>query len=205
MPEIIEHVGQRGELEETSDMREELIAYCQEMEDKGTLVKAPYLLDPPQKSFTLVLDLDETLLHFEELTVDESQLSIRPGADSFLTLMAQYFEVVIFTAGTADYADWALGFLESSAKAISHRLYRRHTIPMKGNYLKDLSRLGRSLRKTIIVDNLAENFSLHPENGIAIKTWQSDAKDTALFQLAPLLLKICESGGVDDVRQYLQT
>ena len=51
-------------------------------------------------------------------------MSIRPGADSFLSLMAKHFEVVIFTAGTEDYADWALGFMESASKTISHRLYR---------------------------------------------------------------------------------
>lgn len=128
-----------------------------------------------------MLDLDETLLHFAEINEEESQLSIRPGADSFLTLMCQYFEVVIFTAGTTEYADWALQFLESSSTAISHRLYRQHTINFEGRYLKDLSRLGRSLQKTIIVDNLEGNFSLQPANGIAIKTWYDDPRDTALF------------------------
>ena len=128
-----------------------------------------------------MLDLDETLLHFEEINEEESQLSIRPGADSFLQLMAKTFELVIFTAGTQDYADWALSFIESSQTTISHRLYRQHTIPLRGYYLKDLSRLGRSIKKTLIVDNLEENFSLQPENGLAIKTWLSDGKDTALF------------------------
>jgi len=48
----------------------------------------------------LVLDLDETLLHFEEINDNEGTLSIRPGADSFLKKMSKYFEIVIFTAGT---------------------------------------------------------------------------------------------------------
>ena len=52
---------------------------------------------------------------------------------------------------------------------------------------KDLSRIGRSLSKMIIVDNLAENFQLQPENGIMIKTWIGDPEDTALFELGPLL------------------
>ena len=77
------------------------------MESRGTLIKAPYFLQLPAKQYTLVLDLDETLLHFADAD-EESQLFIRPGADGFLALMAQYFEVVIFTAGTPEYADWAL-------------------------------------------------------------------------------------------------
>ena len=61
------------------------------------------------------------------------------------------------------------------------------------------------MKRTVIVDNLEENFSLQPENGLAIKTWLTDPKDTALFQLAPLLLKIVENEGVDDVRKFLET
>jgi len=86
-------------------------------------------------------------------------LSIRPGADSFLKLMEKHFEIVIFTAGTQEYADWALNFLEN-VQCISHRLYRQHALPFNGFYVKDLSRIGRDLSKTMIVDNIAENFQL---------------------------------------------
>ena len=54
-------------------------------------------------------------------------------------------------------------------------------------YIKDLSKLGRPLAKTIIVDNVAENFSRQPDNGIFIKSWFDDTSDTALIELAPLL------------------
>ena len=53
--------------------------------------------------------------------------------------------------------------------------------------MKDLSRIGRDLSKTIIVDNVAENFQLQPDKGIFIKSWFDDMSDTALFELAPLL------------------
>jgi TFIIF-interacting CTD phosphatase-like protein len=71
--------------------------------------------------------------------------------------MAKLFEIVIFTAGTQDYADCAIGYLENES-VISHRLYRTHTIQFQGFYIKDLSRIGRDLENTIIVDNLAQNF-----------------------------------------------
>jgi CTD small phosphatase-like protein 2 len=54
-------------------------------------------------------------------------------------------------------------------------------------FIKDLSRIGRPLNKTIIVDNVAENFSKQPDNGIFIKSWFDDMSDTALIELAPLL------------------
>ena len=62
----------------------------------------PYL--PPMEKdlkmkYTLVLDLDETLVHFEE-NEDRTggQFHIRPYAMEFLTIMAQHYEIVIFTA-----------------------------------------------------------------------------------------------------------
>ena len=69
--------------------------------------------------------------------------------------------------------------------------------------MKDLSRIGRDLSKTIIVDNIAENFQLQPDNGIFIKTWIDDMNDTALLELAPLLKQIVNKK-VPDVRDALR-
>jgi CTD small phosphatase-like protein 2 len=56
-----------------------------------------------------------------------------------------------------DYADWALQHFVNSDK-IKERFYRQHALPFGGFYVKDLSRIGRDMSKTIIVDNIAENF-----------------------------------------------
>ena len=45
-------------------------------------------------------------------------------------------------------------------KRIKYRLYRQHASPKGPVFVKDLSRIGRDLAKTIIVDNVAENFQL---------------------------------------------
>ena len=95
--------------------------------------------------------------YYLQLNETEGQLSIRPGADQFLKEMEEHYELVIFTAGTEEYADWALNFLEN-VSCIKYRLYRQHALPFNGYYVKDLSRLGRDLSKTLIVDNIAENF-----------------------------------------------
>ncbi len=47
--------------------------------------------------------------------------------------------------------------------------------------------MGRDLSKIIIVDNVAENFQLQPDNGIFIRSWFEDTNDTALSELSPLL------------------
>ncbi len=44
----------------------------------------------------------------------------------------------------------------------------------------------------IIIDNVKENFSLHHENGILIKTWLHDEEDNEIRDLEMLLKKIIE-------------
>ncbi len=66
----------------------------------------PPFLPTASKPFTLVLDLDETLIHY--IDVGEGSFLIRPGAREFLAEMSKHFEIVIFTAAMQDYADWVL-------------------------------------------------------------------------------------------------
>ncbi len=103
--------------------------------------------------------------------------------------MYPHFELVVFTAAVKEYADYILDIFDSK-KLISHRLYRCSTTQQNGIYLKDLSKLGRDLSKTLIVDNNPENFLLQPENGIYIKSWYSDTDDVALKDLAKYLLQL---------------
>jgi CTD small phosphatase-like protein 2 len=104
--------------------------------------------------------------------------------------------------GILEYADWVLDQLDTK-NCVKHRLYRQHSM-QKGNFfLKDLSKLGRDLSKVIIVDNVAENFQLHPHNGIFIKSWFDDPNDNALSELLPILVQIAKKG-VTDVRAALR-
>jgi len=41
--------------------------------------------------------------------------------------------------------------------------------------------------KTIIVDNLPDNFKLQQNNGIEIRTWNEDIKDTQLPDIGKIL------------------
>eukprot|EP00744_Colponema_vietnamica_P004944 GILI01007312.1.p1 GENE.GILI01007312.1~~GILI01007312.1.p1 ORF type:complete len:591 (+),score=119.68 GILI01007312.1:311-2083(+) len=167
------------------------------------------VLPPPvakdKKSvYTLVLDLDETLVHFFEMPnhPNGGHFLVRPGVSTFLEEMSKVYEVVIFTAATQDYADWVLDQIDPKG-FISHRLYRQHAIPYGSIFVKDLSRLGRDLSRVIIVDNVAENFQLQPLNGIMIRPWFDDMSDNALQELAPLLLDIVNCKA-PDVRDYFR-
>jgi Dullard-like phosphatase family protein len=151
-------------------------------------LKRPLLPDiRSDREYTLVLDLDETLIHFEENSDGTSQFLLRPYAQNFIKEVSKYFEVVIFTAALKDYADYILDRLDTE-KSVTHRLYRNNCTFSDNVYQKDLTKLGRDLAKTIIVDNNAENFQLQPENGIYIKSWYNDPTCEALQRLAPLLI-----------------
>jgi Dullard-like phosphatase family protein len=147
--------------------------------------------DAQAPALTLVLDLDETLVHFAE-NESNGKFLVRPFAREFLVRMSRHFEIIVFTAALKDYADWILDRIDT-ARHIAFRLYREHTTFQNGIYLKDLSRLNRDLTSTIIVDNNADNFQMHPENGIYIKSWYEDPNDSALKHLANLLARIAES------------
>lgn len=150
-------------------------------------VKAPFIKKPidDSRDYCLVLDLDETLVHYS-LTDAKKQVLLRPHVHRFLEEMGKHFEIVVFTAARQDYADWVIDRLDKGNN-VSYRLYRQHTSNQGNVNIKDLAKIGRDLKKTIIVDNIAENFQLQPGNGIFVKTWFKDPADTVLLKLIPLL------------------
>jgi RNA polymerase II subunit A small phosphatase-like protein len=113
----------------------------------------------------------------------------------FLEEMAEHFELGIFTCSMPEYADIIINHM----KHIDFRLYRHHTVKIKGEYIKDLSRIGRDLRSLILVDNLEQNYRLQKENGITIRSWYGDRSDDFLRRLANELAKLAKMG-VEDVR-----
>ncbi len=174
--------------------------------NKYISIVVPYLPEEIEnkKKFTLVLDLDETLISFKFDEQRRGMLKMRPGLYNFLEKVGKKYEIVIFTAGTQEYADPILDRIEKNGKIFAKRLYRQHAIFMNNIYLKDLTRLGRDLSKIIIVDNMPQNFSLQKENGILIKNYFGQDKfDTTLKDLTPILLKIASNPN-NDVRKELK-
>ena len=170
-------------------------------------VKPPYLppLDTKKYKYSLILDLDETLVHYIE-EENRAYVQVRPYADFFLNEMAKYFELVIFTAAAEDYADIVLNELDKN-KVINYKLYRKHTEQINGVFIKDLSKLGRDLTKILIVDNNKDNFSLQPENGLHICSFIGDQNDDELYNLSSDLMKIveCKKNDIRPVIKEIKT
>ena len=158
-------------------------------------VPVPFLNNKSNKPYTLVLDLDETLIHFKSNPNNESsgKIMIRPFLYDFLKNIKKDFELIIFTAATQDYADPIINAIEKDEKYFDYRLYRIHTTIIDNDFVKDLSKLGRDLNRTIIVDNMKQNYKNQPNNGITIRPfWGKDIEDTALVDLLDILKKIAD-------------
>ena len=166
-------------------------------------VYPPFLppMDKNKYKYSLVLDLDETLVHYIE-EENKAYVQVRPYADFFLNEMAKYFELIIFTAASEDYADIVLNELDKN-KVIKYKLYRKHTEQVNGIFVKDLKKIGRDLDKTLIVDNNKDNFSLQPENGLHICSFIGDQNDDELYNLSEDLMKIVRSNK-EDIRPIIK-
>ncbi|KAI0630230.1 NIF-domain-containing protein [Trametes polyzona] len=164
----------------------------------------------------LVLDLDETLVHSSLRPVNSPDYIVpveiesywhnfyvlkRPGVDDFLKRMGEIYEVVVFTASLAKYADPVLDRLDPT-KSVAHRLFRESCFNHRGNYVKDLSQLGRPVKDTIILDNSPASYIFHPHNAVPVSSWFNDPHDTELMDLCPFLSDLVH---VDDVRGILNS
>ena len=152
--------------------------------------------------YTLVLDMDETLIHYF-FTHINGMFFVRPYCFDFLRELNDIYEIITFTAGTKEYADNILNILDIDNNIIKYRLYRQHTTILGMSIYKDLSKLGRDLSRVIIIDNLKENFKMQPNNGIFIKTWTNDINDVQFKDILKILKDIA-AFNVNDVRTIIQ-
>ena len=166
----------------------------------------PYLKFPCKKEYTLILDLDETMICFKcsQEQNNVGNIHIRPGLEIFLEIIKEFYEIIIFTVGTRDYANVILDLIEkkNNTKYFDGRLYREHATNIGNKYIKDLSKIGRDLSKTLIVDNNPHSFKFQYENGILISSYFGEKNDDkALIELQKILIKIYKEKG--DVRESI--
>ena len=164
---------------------------------------------------TLVLDLDETLVHSSFTPFDNNDIVlnvdfdgmlyniyvlVRPGVEYFIKTVAKYYEIVIFTASLSNYASPLLDILDKN-NDIKFRLFRENCTYINGTYIKELKRLNRNLKDLVIVDNSPLAYTFDIDNGLPIKTWYDDKNDTELYKIITILEFLSTT---DDVRYYIK-
>jgi len=162
--------------------------------------------DITQKNYTLILDLDETLVRYEinETNPDEANVILRPGLFYFLNKVYPLFDLVIWTVATKEYADPIIDIIEEKKKYFIARLFREHATFKNNIFIKDLANLGRDINSIIIIDDKEVSFSLQKQNGILIKpfygTYSEVKNDFVLYDLFTIITKIILDKS-KDVRQ----
>ncbi|ORM40648.1 CTD nuclear envelope phosphatase 1 [Babesia sp. Xinjiang] len=167
-------------------------------------------------AYTLVLDLDDTILHSVRtpgnnttssvaLTMGKRVLNFvvykRPHLDTFLMEMRKIYEIVLYSTSKQSYVDACL-----NDACVNHlfdrKLYRNDcSVGSDGSYIKDLSKVSSDMSKVVLLHNpLHEGFQFLP-NVVPIDNWFGGQSDTALLDVMPFLEALIH---VDDVRQILE-
>ena len=162
-------------------------------------IEAPFIKTPCTKAYTIVLDLDETLFHLEvkDISTNKCILHLRPGLFSFLSEIKPFCELITFTSASKVYAQPIINEIESKCKYFDFNFFREHSIIYGNDFVKDISRIGRDMKKTIIIDNFEDNFRLNKKNGIKISPFYGEENDTVLYELKMLILMIYRKGYKD--------
>jgi Dullard-like phosphatase family protein len=163
---------------------------------------------------TLVLDLDETLVHSQfnptrhfdvqlDIMIDRFStvffVSKRPYLDVFLRTAALWYNLVIYTASLEVYADPLISCIDPDG-LVGRRLFRASCLKRGGSFVKDLTLIEPDLRDVIIVDNTPAAYCMFDANAIPIEPWFDDRKDEELLNLLPLLHAVAF---LEDVRSLL--
>ncbi len=184
------------------------------LKDPSVKKEAPeafYLKNHHSRQKTLLLDMDETLIHSEEYDHNKDQrghpkrydfviemqsgnrkqkigVYIRPYCLEFLQRLKQNFEVVIFTAARQDYADKILDKLDPRGTIFSGRMYRQNCTVVDGTHIKDFTVVkNRNKQDMMLVDNLIYSYAGDLERGIHISNFYDDKSDRELEYLAEVL------------------
>lgn len=149
---------------------------------------------------TLILDLDETLIHADidniypdcdfQIEIELNQIKalikiiLRPYLYDLLEYASEFFNIIVFTAGTKDYADKIIDYIDPNKKYIKNRLYRDSCFEFHNFYIKDLNLISDiDLKQVIIVDNCIFSFMKNLRNGILVTSFYNNKSDDELRSL----------------------
>lgn len=160
---------------------------------------------------TLILDLDETLIHSSDFDPHPSINSFkhldqilnvmkRPGLDEFLLFCRENFDVFIFTAGSKEYADYVIDNIAIWIPD-DHRFYKDSCTPGNKGPVKNVKFLGRPPSQFLFLDDSTATFEANPKNTLRISKWNGCPTDDILLKVAKPILEECINS--KDVREII--
>ncbi len=164
----------------------------------------------------LILDLDETLIFGTDIpltwlpdfmVLGKFYIYKRPGLDSFLSAVAERFQLAVWTSATADYAHEVIARILPPTVKLEFAFCREnctrrlHSEYNETHYVKNLNKLrkkGYRLEKVLVIDDSAEAYALNYGNVIPVTKYRGEQNDDELLMLLKFLEQI---GSVEDVRK----
>ncbi|XP_022753048.1 mitochondrial import inner membrane translocase subunit TIM50-like isoform X2 [Durio zibethinus] len=154
----------------------------------------PDLHPQEQHVFTLVLDLNETLLYTDWKRERGWRTFKRPGVDAFLEHLAKFYEIVVYSDQMNMYVDPVCERLDPN-NYIRYRLSRGATKYQNGKHYRDLSKLNRNPAKILY---MIQHF------WILFRFLNANARtEAARSFLAVMTTELCIADGTEEFeRQY---
>lgn len=162
------------------------------------------------KRFTLVLDLDGTLVHsartrkpkvsktvqYDRITMNvlgqgkqAIHLYSRPHLDEFLSKLGEKFNLAVFSASDECYCDAVIDHIDKW-RAIQHRFYKHHVDINHKVVAKDLTKIMKGKLDNVIMIEDAPGVCVQRENTIIINRWSCEnSKDSQLKLILDVLLE----------------
>lgn len=105
--------------------------------------------------------------------------------DFFLSYLAQFYEIVVFTTGLPHNADPVISKLDPF-NYITYRLYRDSAKYVDGVYVKDLECLNRDLSRIVVLDTRKEEIE-QKDNLVLLRPWTGEPGDQELLKVLDFL------------------
>ena len=170
------------------------------------ILSLPLIPFPNNKEYTLLIHLDDTIIHIPNKS---SNIFLRNGLINFLNYVNQYYEVISFTNGNENYSAQIINLIESNEKYFDYCLHKDNASYLNEDYYKDIKKIGRDVKKTIIIDDDNNCLGIEDENTIFIKSFilndneNENDNDNVLDNLCNILISIAKDEP-DDIRKSIK-
>ena len=163
-------------------------------------IKLPIIPFFTNKNYTLLINIDDTLIHSYK---NSNKIIIRNYLNEFLSSLIPYYELISFTYGNKKYSDNIINVIEEKEIYFEYNLYKENCTYLNEEYYKDFNKLGRDIKRTIIIEDIDNNFGNKNDNTILIKSFNKNKNDFILKNLALILIQIAKDE-CDDIRKSLK-
>jgi Dullard-like phosphatase family protein len=161
------------------------------------------LPEPYGHPYTLVLNLDDTLISVEWEREKGWRIAKRPGLDFFIQYLSNFYEIIVVSTSSPTIAAPLIDKIDPYG-LIMYRLYNDSLVTVKKKKVKDLNQYNRDIKKTILIDINPDGSLLQPNNSISISKFTGDKNDTELLKLIPFLETMVITAP-DDIRPVLKS